>query len=77
MKLSYVCGFQIDLVTNQLPRGAIDYFMKQSIASSSTHIFLHYLELRVEPPRFFIIGLDPSSTTMTKLFDQQVDQLIS
>ena len=30
----------------------------QSIASSSTQIFLHPLELRVGPPRFFIVGSD-------------------
>ena len=51
--------------------------MKQLIASSSTQIFLHPLELRVGPHRFFIVGLDQSSTTMNKLFDQQVDPLIS
>ena len=44
---------------------------------SYSYIFLHPLELRVGPPRLFIIGSDQSSTTMNKLFDQQVDQLIS
>ena len=60
---------------NRLP--PIDCLKKQSIASSSTQIVLHPLELRVGPPRFFIVGSDQSSTTMKKLFDQQVDRLIS
>ena len=52
---------------------AIDCLKKQLIASSSTQIFLHPLELGVGPPRFFIVSLDQSSTTMIKLFDQQVN----
>ena len=48
---------------NRLLNEAIDCF-------SSSYIFLHPLELRVGPHRFFIVGLDQLSTTMNKLFDQ-------
>ena len=50
------------ITSNRLPELAIDCF-------SSTHVFLHPLELRVGPPRFFIVGSDQSLTTTNKLFD--------
>ena len=64
----WIASNQLPEVTNGLP--PINCF-------SYSHIFLHPLELRVGPSRFFIVGSGQSSTTMTKLFNQQVDPLIS